>query len=188
MGEQLAVTNAAAFFPAVLVLTWRYRHIPWVGVGVGLIAAIKLAPIGMTGWMIGGRRWRMLTVTVATVIGVGLLGGIGAGFHTYFDYLDLIPTFKPSPDSLASLTGLPWINYAMLATGMVLAASIGGRWPRLTFCVAVIACVAGTPVIYQSGLVTLLALGAPLVPDRVSAAESLKGAPSPSAQPASQPG
>lgn len=164
IGQQLIVANVTAFFPAVLVIAWRFRHNPWVGVGVGLISAIKFTPIAMTGWMIGGRRWRMVAVTGATIVVVGILGGIGAGFGTYAEYLKIAPQIKPTVDSISSLIGISWASYAVLVVG-TLAAALLGRWPKVSFAVAVVALTFGTPVIYPVGLVTLLALAAPLIPE-----------------------
>jgi hypothetical protein len=168
IGQQLIVANVTAFFPAVLVLAWRYRRVPWVGVGVGVISAIKFTPIAMTGWMVGARFWRMLAVTLGTVVVVGLIGGLGAGFSAYFDYLRIAPQIKPTPDSISSLTGISWGSYGVFVAG-TLGAVLLGRWPRWSFAIAVVATTLGTPVIYPVGLVPLLALAAPLIPDAATA-------------------
>jgi Glycosyltransferase family 87 len=173
IGQQLAIANVTAFFPAVLVIAWRFRHVRWVGVGIGLISAIKLTPIAMTGWMVGGRLWRMLAVTIGTVGVLGVIGGLGAGFDSYFEYLRIAPQIKPSPDSIAGLTGISWASYAVLGGGMVIAVLLGPRWPKWSFAVAVVASTIGTPVIYPIGLVPLLALAAPLIPERAHRAAAV---------------
>ena len=165
IGQQLAIANVTAFFPAVLVLAWRFRYNPWVGVGIGMISAIKLTPIAMTGWMIGGRLCWMLAVTIGTIGVAGVIGGLGAGFDSYLEYLRIAPQIKPSPDSIAGLTGISWASYAVLGGGIVIAVLLGHRWPRWSFAVAVVASTIGTPVIYPIGLVPLLALAAPLLPE-----------------------
>jgi hypothetical protein len=67
----------------------------------------------------------------------------------------------PSWLSLSGLTGIPWLSLAVLVLGTVLAFALG-KWPAASFAVAVLASVLGTPALYLSGLVTLLALLAPI--------------------------
>jgi hypothetical protein len=164
-GQQLAVANVASFFPAVLVVAWRFRASAWPGAGVGLLSAIKFSPFAMTGWMVGGRMWRMLAWTLVTMVVVAIIGGLGAGFDSYVEYLRIAPRIEPTATSISGLTGVSWASYAVLLGGMILAALLGSRWPRWSFAVAVGAVTFGTPVIYPSGLVPLLALAAPLIPE-----------------------
>lgn len=162
IGEQLAVANVAAFFPMLYVLVWRYRDRPQVGVLVGVMSVIKLAPIALSGWLLGTGRLRALAVAAASIVALLVIGGLGAGFGSYIDYLGILPSTKPSPISLSGLTGISWMSYALLVVGTIAAIALR-RWPRLSFCVAVVSAVLGTPALYTSGLVSLLALAAPLI-------------------------
>jgi Glycosyltransferase family 87 len=164
IGEELAVANVVSFFPAVFVISWRYRRHAWIGAPLGLIAAVKLAPIAIVGWLLAERHVRALVAmagTIAALIGVSVLG---AGMSSFFEYLDIVPTLKPSPLSLVSLTGISWISYAFLAGGVAVAAALRNH-PRLAWCVSIVTVVVGTPVIYIGGFVVLLALAAPLLPE-----------------------
>ena len=89
---------------------------------------------------------------------------MGAGFGAYAEYLKIAPQIKPTVDSVSSLIGISWASYAVLVVG-ALAAALLGRWPKVSCAVAVVAVTFGTPVIYPVGLVTLLALAAPLIPE-----------------------
>ncbi len=160
IGEQLAAGNVAAFFPALLVVAWRFRDHPYAGVAVALMASLKLAPATLFGWMVGTRQWRGLVaaaLTVGAILGVCLLS---IGIQPFADYIGLARTINPSSWSLASQLGLPWASNAALVIGTVLAAALG-RWPRWSFVVAVVFAVAGTPALYLSGFVTLLGVLAP---------------------------
>jgi hypothetical protein len=164
IGEELAVANVVSFFPAVLVLAWRYRRSPLIGVPIGAIAAIKLAPIAMVGWLIAERNVRALVAVVGTVAGIVLVSVVGAGLNSFFEYLDVVPTLKPSPLSLPGQTGIGWSAYAALGAGVAAAAALRSR-PAVAFAVAVVTVVLGSPVIYYGGLVVLLAVVAPLLPE-----------------------
>ena len=163
IGEQLAVGNANAFMPAVYVLLWRFRDRAWIGGLIAVAASIKLAPIAMAGWLIGTRRWRALAATVVTGVVVFVVAGLGAGFHSYVEYLGTLGGNTPTPLSLSGQTDIPWASYALLAGGVLIAIAIGRRYPTASWAVALLASVLGTPALYASGLVSLLALTAPLV-------------------------
>jgi Glycosyltransferase family 87 len=164
IGEELAVANVVSFFPAVLVLAWRHRAHAWIGIPLGLIAAVKLAPVAVVGWLIAERRYRALAAFGVTLVVLALVSVAGAGINSFSEYLAVVPTLRPSPLSLAGQTGISWLSYAALAVGIALSASMRSR-PRLAYCVAVVTLVLGTPVIYYGGLVVLLALAAPLLPE-----------------------
>ncbi len=175
IGQQLADANVTSFFPGLLILSWNYRSKPWIGAAIGAMGAIKLAPFVVTGWLIGERRWRALAVAIATGLGMFLMGAIGAGPASYGDYLGVAQGAGSSPYSLSHLTGISWFSQAILAIGFVLAIALG-RYPRLSFGVAVVASTIGTPALYVASLVPLLALTAPLLEGRSRARTSAERA------------
>jgi hypothetical protein len=162
VGEQLAVANVASLFPGLLVLAWRFRHNQLVGIALGLMAGLKLAPVAMAGWLIAGRRWRATAVMLSTVGALVVVGVLGAGIASYFQYLGVASTVGPSYLSINSMSGTAWMNYLVLIGGALVAASLQ-RWPRASFVVAVVASVFGAPAVYLSTLVPLLAVAAPYV-------------------------
>ena len=164
IGEELAVANVVSFFPAVLVLSWRYRRHAWIGVPLGVIAGVKLAPIAMAGWLIAERNLRALATMAAAIGGLVVVSVLGAGLNSFFEYLQIAPTLKPSPLSISGQTGVSWASYAVLAGGIAIAAALH-RYPRVAYCVSVVTVAFGSPVVYIGGLVVLLALAAPLLPE-----------------------
>lgn len=163
IGEQLAVSNANAFMPAAYLLMWRFRDSPWIGSIIALAASIKLAPIAMVAWLIGTRRWPALAVTAITGAAIFVIAGLGAGFHSYVDYLGTLSGNQATPLSVSGQTDLPWASYALLAGSVVAAIAVGRRYPTASWAIALVGSVLGTPALYASGLVSLIALTAPLV-------------------------
>jgi len=160
IGEQLAAGNVASFFPALLVLAWRLRDHPAAGAIVGLMASLKLSPASLGGWLVGTRRWSGVAAAVLTVAAVFAVSLLGSSLEAFGHYLLVATTAGPSPGSLSALTNLPWLTLTVLVGGTLLAMGLG-RWPRAAFIVAVVASVFGTPALYPSGYVTLLAILAP---------------------------
>ena len=166
IGEQLAVANVAAFFPMLLTLAWRWRGTVMAGVIIGAMASIKLAPGALGGWLLGTRAWRSLAGLAIALGAAALLSIVGAGPSSIPDYLSVAAAIGPSDNSLSGMAGISWLSQAVLVGGTLLAIVLG-RWPAWSFVVAVVASVLGTPALYVSGLVTLLAVLAPLAdPDR----------------------
>jgi hypothetical protein len=162
IGEQLAAGNMASFFPGLRAIGWATRSRWMSGVVVGAMAGLKIAPGSMSGWVLGTRNWRAL-VGVVGAIGIWImLSVIGAGTAALPEYAEMLARgVGPSWLSLSGLAGIGWLSPAVLIAGTVLAATLG-RWPALSFSVGVFAAVLGTPALYLSGLVTLLAVLAPI--------------------------
>lgn len=165
IGEQLVAGNVAAFFPGVMVWTWMHRNDPRVGAVIGILAALKIMPGALAGWFVGVHR-----VPGAVPIAIGMLattavGLAGAGVSGYVDFLGVASSTRPSAMSLSSASGLPWLSFAVLIAGTLASASLW-RQPRLSFVVAIVTLVAGSPALYFSTFVLLLAALAPLIPER----------------------
>jgi hypothetical protein len=160
IAQQLSVANVAAFFPALLVLAWDRRREPWTGALTGAMTALKMSPGTGFGWLVGQRDWRRLIWAVGGLLGLALVGLIGAGVQPWFDYLDVARRTQPSPESLAGLTGIPWLSSAVLVGGTLAAAMI--RRDRWSFGIAVVASVMGSPALYHAGYIPLLVLTVPV--------------------------
>ncbi len=117
--------------------------------------------MAMTGWMAGGRRWAAVGAAFAALAFMFALGAIGAGPGSYVAYLGTLSGNQPTELSISGLTGISWASYAFLVLGFVASWLLGSRWPRASFIAALLASVLGTPALYASGLVSLLALAAP---------------------------
>ncbi|MFI5269357.1 MAG: glycosyltransferase 87 family protein, partial [Chloroflexota bacterium] len=79
IGEQLAACNVAAFFPVLMVLAWKARERELGGVAVGVMAAVKLTPASLVGWLVGSRLWRAVVGFVIAVIAILIVTVLGAG-------------------------------------------------------------------------------------------------------------
>lgn len=160
IGEQLAAGNVAAFFPGLMVLAWKLRDRELAGMAVGLMAVTKLSPASLGGWLVGSRRWRAVAGAAVTIGAILLVTALGAGFTSFREYLDVATSTAPSTASLSGLTGISWLSEATLVGGTLVALALG-RWPRWSFTLAVVVSIIGTPSLYLSGWVALLAILAP---------------------------
>jgi hypothetical protein len=169
IGEQLAACNVAAFFPGLLTLAWHWRNHPSAGGLIGIMAGLKLTPGAMAGWLAGTRRWRGLVALVVTSAAIVLISVVGSSVGAFGDYIEVARTAGSSTSSLSGLTGVAWASAAVLVLGTVAIVGLG-RWPRVAFIAGVVLSVVGTPSLYLSGLVTLLAALAPFTDERAAAA------------------
>jgi len=117
----------------------------------------------MGGWLLGARRWRALAGMTATLGVILVVTGIAAGFGTYAEYLGTLSGNTSTQISVSRMTGIPFATYVVLGGGTLVAAAIGSRRPRAAFVIALLASVFGTPALYASSLVSLLALPAPFL-------------------------
>jgi Glycosyltransferase family 87 len=160
IGEQLAEGNVAAFFPLLMALAWKMRDRPFAGSIVGLLTSVKLTPGTLVGWLVGSRRWSAVAGSMISLGVIAVVSLVGSSVAAFGDYLNVAATARPSIASLSGLTGIAWLSPGVLVAGTLAAASLG-RWPRAAFVVAVSASVIGTPALYLSGWVTMLAALAP---------------------------
>ena len=163
LGEALFGGNAVVFYPLLYLAAWRYRQQGWVGVLIAVMAADKLGPIALLAWLLGARRFRPLLSAAVTLPIVFVLGGIGAGFHSYVEWFPVLGTIRPSPLGVSGLTGVPWASYAVLVAGVLVALLVGRRWEPVAFVAALMAAVLGNPALYPGHLAALLAVAAPIV-------------------------
>jgi hypothetical protein len=161
LGEQVFGGNACAFYPLLYILAWKYRGRAWIGIPIAAMAAVKLAPIALAAWLVGTRQYRALAVTFVTLAILFVMGGIGAGFGSYVEYLGMLSGVGQSPLSVSGLTGIAWASYAVLGVGSVAAIVVGRRSTAGSYTLALLAAVFGTPALYPGHLASLLALAAP---------------------------
>jgi hypothetical protein len=176
IGEQLVAANMTAFFPALLVLTWRHRADPRAGAIIGVLAGLKLAPAVMGGWFLGVHRTVGLVWMLVGAIATAIIGAFGAGAMSYVDYADVARSMPTFSMSLSGQFGISWLSQAALVAGSALAAALW-RMPRLSFAVAVATLAIGSPVLQFTTFTLLLAALAPLIPepDRADAGTPVAG-------------
>ena len=148
--------NFSGILLAMLIALWVFRDRPWVVGGlIAAAAAIKLTPIVLIVWLAGTGRWRAAAATVACGLVIGAVALVGAGPESFVDWVRSVPTSRPSPISLATLTGLPTYVIPITLTIPVLLA--WGR-DRLAFGLAVAATALASPALYFTAVGLLAAL------------------------------
>ncbi len=129
IGIELLVGNVNGFLITGVVLVWLYREQAWVGGLIAVMAALKLGPAALLVFLAGQRNWRSLGVALgvgAVCLGMSL---IGAGVQAHLDYIGIAGQIYPQDFSLSALTGVPWMNSAVLVGGSVLSLSRRRRSP-----------------------------------------------------------
>ena len=172
IGEQLAVANVAAFFPACLIAAWKLQEHRVAGAIIGTLASLKLAPIAIFGWLIGRGSSRAVLTGIAAVLLWLAVSILGAGLTSIPDYATIAAGIHPSPMSVAGRTGIPWLSATVLLSLAAASVVVSPRFSGFGVAIAVSASVLGTPALYVSGWVTMLAIVAPLT-DRTSVAPAL---------------
>lgn len=159
--------NASSLVLPALILAWQFRDRPWVvGTLVAVAAAIKLTPLVLVLWMIATGRWRAVAATMVAGASIIVVSVPLAGPGVYADWWQSAMTAAPSPDSLATLLGVPTTLVAGLLAVPVLLAWRRDRW---SFGAAIVAAALATPAVYFSAYALLAAL--PLWRDRDRAAK-----------------
>jgi alpha-1,2-mannosyltransferase len=148
--------NASSLMVPILIGAWYFRDRPWVvGTLVAVAGAVKLTPLVLVVWMIATGRWRALAATIVVGAAIFIVSFLGAGPGAYADWWQSALSAAPSPNSLATLTGLPTTVLAVLLTVPVL---LAWRRDRLSFGAAILAATLATPAFYFSALALLAAL------------------------------
>ena len=172
---QLMVGNVDSLLLLGTIGVWwlSQRGRPGVaGVVAGLMFATKLTPFPIVWWLVVSRQWRSVRAACAAIaIGFGV-SIAGAGLDNHLAYLDVIRTTNYVGTTVGSLAGIGrWLGIAPeIARWLPLAASLLAlaamalyrRRPRVTYAIAVCACVFGSPSIAFHTPAMLLAALAPI--------------------------
>ncbi len=171
---QLLVGNVDALLIAGAVVVWGAprRWDAAVGVIVALMAGVKLLPIAFGWWLVCQGRWRAvgwMAVALAVLGGISLLG---AGLDAHVAYLGIAHQTTvqgATPESLggvARMFGVPDRIAALLPIAFfglsAVAMFVLRDRPGVTYTLAVLASVFGSPVVNTENLARLLPLLAPL--------------------------
>lgn len=157
------MANLNAYLAAGTMLAWVKRRDDRVGALIGVMAALKLAPVVLGFWLLADRRWRALGWMAAAVLVVTGAAALATGFDTSVEYLSIAIGIPPSPESLSAMTGTGWIHYGVVVVGCAVTLVTRG-W--VSFSAAVIAMTLGSPAMYQSSLVMLLPVAVAAADDR----------------------
>ena len=175
--------NLNGFIAGLCVLAWwaSSRGRPWLaGTAAGVAAMLKLGPFALAWWLVVRRDWPAVKAFTATVVILGIVGLVGAGFDANLAFARLTLSAGVSPSSLS----IAWILHARLgldphlANFGTMAATLVGlalvyatrRRARLSFLLTILVVIYCSPVVLVGNFALLLAAVAPwVVPDRASA-------------------
>ena len=175
MVDEIGMGNVNAFLVLGLILSWRFGRSdrePVAGVIAALMTAIKLTP-GIVGWwlVVTGRR-RAVVAAVLTAAGVLLISVLGAGISEHERYLRVLLDRSSVANSPGSLTGIARSLGIPDTVANVLPTAVAGigvagvlllrRRPALSYLVAVLTMVFGSPAVAFNTYVLLLAALAPV--------------------------
>ena len=172
---EIGVANMNGLILLGLILTWRAFVLGddrATGIPVGLMAAFKLTPGVLAGWLIVERRWSALRWAIATGLVVLAISLLGAGLDAHLRYLGIVRETAGQgarPLSLAGMAiylGAPAAIANVLPTialvvGIVAAALLRKR-PDLAFVATVLAMLLGAPTISINWFIFMLACLAPV--------------------------
>lgn len=157
-GMETISGNMASFLIVGYLVVWWYRDRPWVGALVGVMMVAKLYPGLMIGFLVARREPRQLGSLALGALGATALAVLGAGLGAHIDYLDVIGASAPQPSSLAYLTHVPWLSFALLPATAALAAVLPERW---SYRVCILGIVFAGPTLAWASLPALACLLAP---------------------------
>jgi dolichol-phosphate mannosyltransferase len=164
----LDVGNLNSLILAGLVAIWWLTMVRGrdaaAGAVLGPLVALKLVPALTLIWLLGLRRWRAATAALAAIAMSGAVSLLGAGLDAHLAYLGVVShTYGPglAQSSLGGITHSTAL--AALATIATIAAVLATRArPALSFVIAVVGLLVGSPVINHDWPVLLLAVLAPI--------------------------
>ena len=155
IGFEMAVGNMNGFLAAGAILVWVNRDRWWVGLLIGVMASAKLVPLLLLAWLIGQRHWSATVAFGVAVVVCAALVDVGAGPTTIPAYLMIASHIRPSPQSLAAVSGITQASLLALGAFGLLAVVLRGR-PAIAFAVACAGMVIGSPAVNLNWLVMLL--------------------------------
>jgi hypothetical protein len=125
----MGVGNLDALMMAGAVGVWllvERGHDRAIGLVVGLIASLKLAPIVLLVWLLSTRRWTAVAWTLGTCIVLAVVAMLGSRLDILVEYLAVR---WAAPGSA--------LRYVAIAAGCAVIVLFGRRWPRATFALAI---------------------------------------------------
>jgi len=176
--------NLNGFVTGLALVVWwaaSRRHSRLAGAAAALATVLKLGPLALGWWLVVRRDWRAVEAFIATTIVLGVVGLVGAGLDANLAFVRFALGAGVAPTPL-SIPGMlhTWFHLGSRATqsttviaivvGFVVIALTRNR-PRLSFLVAILVILYGSPVVLTGNFVILLAA---LAPWPVSAEPSLQ--------------
>jgi hypothetical protein len=147
IGSQLSGANVNAFVILAALMLWSQSdRRPWVGIVIGVLAAIKLSPVIFIVWLIGQRRWKALAWAAVGLVGGLVVGVLVAGYDANLQAIDILRSATPQNLTATGITGISWATMAVDAFG-ALSVLLLARWPAASFRAAALTIILGAPAV-----------------------------------------
>jgi hypothetical protein len=128
---------------------------------LAVLTSVKLQFAVMLPWLIGTRDGRAIRDLILVGAALAAISVLGAGIDAHIMYPSVVTSFAPHPWSLAALTGVSWLNTAVLVAGCVGAIALH-RHPTHSFRMAVVTMVFGVSAFGPVTATLLLGLAIPV--------------------------
>ncbi len=158
---ELGLGNVNAFLLAGTIALWALRDRPASGVILGAMVAVKAWPVLLVVWLVGQGSWKTLGYAAATAVLLTLAGVVGSSIADATTYLEIVAGVHLSAFSPSWLLDLPWLWAVTAIVGSACTLLLRRR-PGVSFAVAVVTMVLGSPVVNPNTYAVLLAALAPI--------------------------
>jgi Glycosyltransferase family 87 len=185
-GMEVGLGNVNALLLGGTVAVWVWRERAVVGILVGVMVAAKIWPAFLVLWLVGQRKWSALGLAGVSFVLCCLVGVAGSSIQDGVDYLRVGSGVHVSAFSLSWLFGIPWLWMAVSGVGAI-AVVLTRRWVGISFSLAVVSMVLGSPVANPNTYALLLAGLAPVVAGHSGRRHQGPGLAGPTIQPSDPP-
>lgn len=152
---QLAGGNFNGLVMPALMIAWLHRERSWIGIPLGLVAGVKLAPVVMILWLVGQGRYRAAVLMGGAAACLTLAALVVTGPAPFVTWAtQFLSQPSTSGKSLSEVSGITWLTPFVLTTFAAGALLI--RRDRTAFACAVAAMTFGTPLLFVSTLALLV--------------------------------
>jgi hypothetical protein len=169
---QIAVANVDGLLMAGILCVWLLTtrgHDRLAGVLIAIMTALKVTPFVFAWWLLILGRWRGATAFVVAGLATLALSVAGAGLDTHFRFLQIVAETSATGSTPGSVAGLGrlvglspeiarYLPTLVLLVGFASMFVLRSR-PRMTFAIAAVLLVAGSPsVAFHTPALLLTAL------------------------------
>ena len=163
--------NVSVWLLLSAALAWRFRNSSMrSGVAAGLGIATKIICWPLLIWLASTKRWRTASVATLTALGTTIVLWGSLGFSGLLDYPSSLRGLESAqaPESYTvravfidagASPALGQIAWGLLALAVVAGCVVAGRRgdDRLSFALAIVACVVASPIVWLHSFALLLA-------------------------------
>jgi hypothetical protein len=154
---QVVVGNLNGLIAAAMILAWRHRNSPWAAIAIGILGALKVAPLAALAFWLATRRWAAFAAGIASALVITAVAFLVLGPKPFAEWVTVANSVRPAPISIQAM-GLP--STLIVAGGLVALARVRSA-ERLAFAVSVLLSTFVAPSFNMTTPFVLLAAVAP---------------------------